>query len=203
MSRVYKTFLEHEATVRRIFGRYFRRSEDVEDLTQETFLRCFAAETKEHIREPKAFLLRVAKNIALSEVKKKSRTATDYLEDSSFLDVLGDDSQICADVQLDSKRKLVVLTKIVAGLPEDCRRAFLMRKMEKLKYDQIALRLNVSLSTVHRLIARAMLHCSAALREQGYDIAEFGAENLGKKQTTEATIATITPGAGQNRNNRG
>jgi RNA polymerase sigma-70 factor (ECF subfamily) len=184
--------LEHEAAVRGVFGRYFRHFDDVDDLTQETFLRCFAAETKSHIREPKAFLLRVAKNIAFSELKKKARTTTDYLEDSSLSDVLKDDRQAYADVHLDRKRKLAILTKVVAGLPEDCRQAFLMRKMEKLKYDQIALRLNVSLSTVHRMIARAILQCSAALREQGYDVTEFGSESPSKKTAAEPAVTSMT-----------
>jgi RNA polymerase sigma-70 factor (ECF subfamily) len=194
MSGIYKAFLEQETAVRRVLRRYFKRSEDVEDLTQETFLKCFAAETKGQIREPKAFLLRVAKNVALSEVKKKSRTTTDYLEDSSLLDVLGDDAQISADVQLDAKRKLVILTKIVANLPPDCRQALLMRKMEKLKYDQIALRLNVSLSTVHRLVGRAMLQCSAALRDQGYELMEFGGV-MPKGPAASGSIITLAAGA--------
>ena len=194
MSKVFEVFLEQEKAVKRIFSRYFRLAEDVEDLTQETFLKCFATEAKEQIRDPKAFLLRVAKNTALSEIKKKARTTTDYLEESSLLDVLKDDRQICAETQIDSKRKLVVMTKIVAALPEDCRRAFLMRKMEKLKYDQIALRLNVSLSTVHRLMARAFLVCSAALREQGYDIVEFGFDASVQKPVRRSAIVTITSG---------
>ena len=205
MSNVFEAFLEHELAIRRVFRRYFKRSEDVEDLTQETFLKCFSVETKEHIRQPKAFLLKVAKNLALSEIKKKARTSTDFLEDSGLSNVLKDDRQVSADDRLDSKKKLVVLTKVVAGLPEDCRSAFLMRKMEKLKYDQIALRLNVSLSTVHRLIARAILQCSAALRELGYEATEFGLDMRDAKQpaTRRPTALIIAPGLGPDKAKHG
>jgi len=179
MSELFKAFLKHETAIHRIIRRYFPRAEDVEDLTQETFLKCFVAETRMEIRDPKAFLFRVAKNTALSEVKKKSLTMTDYLEESSLFPEVEDESQRQGEVLLDERRQLAALAKVVAALPEEVRQALLMRKMEGLKYRQIAVRLNLPLATVHRLIAKAVVQCSQALREQGFDVPDAASADGG------------------------
>ena len=170
MSKILHAFQQHEKSIKRIFARYCRRHEEIEDYTQETFLKAFAAETKTDIQNPKAFLLRVAKNLALSELKRKVNTNTDHIEDSGGTEVLTDERQVSIENQIDGQRKLVVACKVIASLSEHHRQALLMRKMEKLKFKQIATQLNVSLSTIEKRVATALVQ----LREEGYDPAEFG-----------------------------
>ena len=174
MSKILHAFQQHEKSIKRIFARYCRRHEEIEDYTQETFLKAFAAETKTDIQNPKAFLLRVAKNLALSELKRKVNTNTDHIEDSGGTEVLIDERQVSIENQIDGQRKLVVASKVIASLPEHHRQALLMRKMDRLKFKQIATRLNVSLSTVEKRVATALVLCNTRLREEGYDPAEFG-----------------------------
>ena len=191
MSEILQAFIENERTIRRIFARYCSRAEDVEDLTQETFLKCFAAEMTTQIREPKAFLLRAAKNLALSEVKRKVNKTTSYIEDSGGEDVLGDDGRVSVEADIDGKRKLVALAKAIASLPAPHRRALLMRKMENLRIKQIAKRLNVSVSTVEKRIAAALLMCASYLKAEGYDLAEFGATSLVPAQKRPSDAASV------------
>ena len=174
MSKILHAFQQHEKSIKRIFARYCRRSEDIDDYAQETFIKAFAAETKTDIQNPKAFLFRVAKNLALSELKRKVNANTDHLEDSGGAEVLIDERQVSIENQIDGQRKLAVASKVIASLPEYHRQALLMRKMEKLKFKQIATRLNVSLSTVEKRVATALVLCNTRLREEGYDPAEFG-----------------------------
>ncbi|MCK5746837.1 MAG: sigma-70 family RNA polymerase sigma factor [Oricola sp.] len=175
MSGIFQAFQRNETAIRRVFARYFRRPEDIEDLTQEVFVKCFAAEMKSEICEPKSFLLRSAKNLALSEVKKKVRTTTDSIEDSGGSDVYMDETGVSAESRLDTKRKLAALAQAIASLPPNYRRAFWMRKIEDLKLAQIAARLDVSMSTAKKHVAEALLMCEAHLRKQGYEPGEFGA----------------------------
>jgi len=183
----------NEKAIKRIFARYFRSPEDIEDLTQEIFIKCFAAELRADIREPRSFLLRSAKNLALSECKKKIRTTTDYMEDSGGSEVFMDENQISAEARLDSQRKLAALAKALAALPPDYRRAFVMRKMEGLKLLQIATRLNISVRTAQNRVARALSMCDAYLREEGYDPVEFGgalgAPKPGRKKSQPQIVA--------------
>lgn len=175
MSGIFQAFLKNEMALRRVFARYFRRPEDVDDLTQEVFVKCFAAEMKSEICEPKSFLLRSAKNLAISELKKKVRTTTDSIEDSGGSDVYKDEAGISAETRLDTKRKLATLAQAIASLPPHHRRVFWMRKIEGLKLAQIAVRLDVSISTAKKHVTEALLICEAHLRKQGYEPGEFGA----------------------------
>lgn len=174
MSDIYRAFLEHQTAIRRVIARYCAQPEDIEDLAQHTFLRGFAAETKAKIREPKAFLLRIARNLALSEIKRHGRRFTDSIEDCEVSEVLKDERQATAEDRLDATRKLAALSMAVAQLPPECRDVLLMRKVGRLRFKQIATRLNVSVSTVEKRVAKAMVLCAAALRQEGYDPTEFG-----------------------------
>ena len=174
MSVIYRAFLRNEAGIRRVFARYFRNPADIEDLTQETFIRCFAAELKTEINDPRSFLFRAAKNLALSERKKKIRLTTDYIEDSGGSEVIIDEDGVSAEARLDSQRKLAVLAEALASLPEDYRKAFLMRKLGNMKLSQIATRTNVTVRTAQKRVAQALDMCDAYLRKKGYDPVEFG-----------------------------
>ncbi len=66
--------------IRQIIARYGIRPGDVEDIAQETFLRAFTAQAETKLRNPKAFLIRVARNLAASELKRKVNTTSVSIE---------------------------------------------------------------------------------------------------------------------------
>ncbi|MCG8502984.1 MAG: sigma-70 family RNA polymerase sigma factor [Sphingomonadales bacterium] len=197
MSKIIEAFLANEQSVRRVIARYCPRTEDIDELTQETFLKCFAAELRSEVRDPKGLLLHAAKNVALGEIRKKRHKTTDYLEDSQDLGVLVDEAQISPEVQLDGRRKLVALTRALSVLPPDDQRMLLMRKVDKLKFKQIARRMDVSVNTVQRRIAAALLKCGVFLREQGYDPMEFGAVRSHRGQSKTPRVAAIGSHGGE------
>jgi RNA polymerase sigma-70 factor (ECF subfamily) len=174
MSRILRAFLQHQAAIKRVLARYVPQ-EDRNDILQEAFLKAFAAEMTTPVHDAKAFLFRVAKNLAITEMTRKSRRETDYLEDLGVSEVLEDERSGSVEAHIDGKRKLFVLSQALAHLPPECQRVFLMRKVEGLRVKQIATRLSVSVSTVEKRLARALLLCDRHLHRQGYDPAEFGA----------------------------
>lgn len=174
MSKILRAFLQHQAAIKRVLGRYVPL-EDRNDILQEAFLKAYAANMTTPVRDAKAFLFRVAKNLAISEMTKKSRSETDFIEDLSGSDVLEDDRSGSVEAHIDGKRKLFALSQALAHLPAECQRVFLMRKVDGLRIKQIATRLNVSVSTVEKRLAKALLLCNQHLHLQGYDPAEFGA----------------------------
>jgi RNA polymerase sigma-70 factor (ECF subfamily) len=193
MSKIYEAYMENEHAIRRVIAKYCPRPEDVDELAQETFLRCFAAELKNEIKKPKHFLLRAAQNTARSEIKRKRNTTTDYLEDSPALRILIDENQVPPDVQLDGRQKLAVLALAIGSLPPRDQKMLLMRKMERLKFKQIALRMDVSVSTVQKRIAASLIHCDAFFRKLGYEPAEFGSL---KQRAQGGEIASLKPNPG-------
>ena len=63
-----------------------RNYSDIEDIAQEAFLRAHAAERGRPIEQPKSFFIRIAKHLTLTQLTRKSRQTTDYIEDSDEAD---------------------------------------------------------------------------------------------------------------------
>ncbi|MEO0400000.1 MAG: sigma-70 family RNA polymerase sigma factor [Pseudomonadota bacterium] len=169
MSGIQKAYLENQEALRRFLRQFYKRAEDVEDAAQEAFLRAFRAEIDGEIREPKAFLFRVARNYALGDLAKKSNTTTEYLIDSDISSVLVDEKQIRADDQLESKQKLILLVEAVAALPPQCRRVFVMRKFQGMRVKDIAAAMGTGVGTVDKHLATGLARCSEYLHANGFD----------------------------------
>jgi len=169
MSLILRTFLENESAIKRLLARFFPRKQDVEDLAQETFLRAYAAEAEQEVHAPKAFLFRVAKNLALNARARHANIMTDSLEDSVDPDVLLQDGQASADDQVEARQRMRLLEDAVAALPPQCARVFLMRKVHGLSHKEIAQALGISVSTVEKHIAAGLTRCSDFLRRHGYE----------------------------------
>src|SRR5215468_10948978 len=82
-SAVSTAFVENNTFLKRFVARYLSSRHDVEDVVQEAYLRAYMAEKERAIDQPKAFLFRIAKNVALTNLTKKSRQITDYIEEAT------------------------------------------------------------------------------------------------------------------------
>jgi len=174
MSKVFKAFIQNERAIRKYIARYCSHPQDIEDFTQETFLKGFAAEMKGEVREPKAFLFTIARNVALYDIRKKTRTPMNFTEIYSEPELIIDESKVGADDWLNSRRKLVFFAKAVATLPPQCQKAFLLRRVDGLHYKQIANRMDISVSAVEKHVVLGLLKCKAYLKAHGYDASELG-----------------------------
>src|SRR5690606_38424230 len=81
-SSVTAAFLESSAFLKKFLSRFLPLQQDIEDVVQEAYLRAYIAEQRESIEQPRAFLFRVAKNLALTRLSRKSRQITDYMEEA-------------------------------------------------------------------------------------------------------------------------
>jgi len=81
ISGVSSAFVENIDFLKNFLKRFLSREEDIEDVSQEAYLKAYNIEQKSDIDNPKAYLFRVAKNVALNELNRKSRQMTVYIED--------------------------------------------------------------------------------------------------------------------------
>jgi len=167
MSRILEVYKGNKTALKRYLRRFVARAEDVEDIAQEAFLRAFAAESMGEIQSPKAFLFKVAKNVALNERARQSHVTTVPLEDFGETNVLYN-SQVTVEDQVEGRERLQLFARAVAELPPQCARVFLMRKVYGLTCKEIALRLEISESTVEKHAALGLLRCSNYMRANGY-----------------------------------
>lgn len=154
-SKIFGAFLKHEHALKSFISRFVYRAHDIEDISQEAFARAFKAETKTDIRNPRAFLFRTAKNIALNELTRKSNTLTDYIEENCSEDVLS--RERAADEQVDLNQRYRVFCQAVASLPAQCQRVFVMRKVYGFSHKEISKALGISTSTVEKHVATGLL----------------------------------------------
>ena len=167
MSTVLQAYLQNEVALRRYLRRFIRSREAADDLAQETFLRAFAAESGREIESPKAFLFKVAKNLALNELARRSSMATEPLGDLEGQQVLEDSSQAAVDDVVDSRERIRLLARAIAALPPQCAKVFILRKMQGLSQKEIAVRLNISVRTVENHVALGLSRCRSYMRVHG------------------------------------
>ena len=128
---------------------------EIEDIVQETYLRVRQAENLDQIRRPESFLYRTARNLALDHVKRAESRLTDSEEDIDSV------TSQCQDIRSgDVTLQSVVADEEFAGfcdavryLPEQCRRAFVLRKVYGFSQKEIAAMMTISESTVEKHIA--------------------------------------------------
>ena len=164
---ILETYLQNEPALKRYLRRFIKSREGVDDLAQEAFLRAFAAESERSIISPKAFLFKVARNLALNELARQSSATTQPLGDFEGQEVLEDSSQVAVDDAVDGRARIRVLARAVAALPPQCAKVFILRKMQGLSQKEIAARLNISVRTVENHVALGLVRCKAYMRAHG------------------------------------
>jgi len=149
----------------RFFGRIVSRH-DVDDMLQEAFTRSYEAAGKSTLRNPRAFLLRTATNLAVNPLARTGSRAGASSEEPLLpeLQQLGADAP---DFALDAKQRFVVFCRAVGGLPETCRRAIILKKVYGLSQHDIAERLRITPAAVEKHIAKALLMCREYLDQVG------------------------------------
>lgn len=157
MSRILIEFETGKTALRRYLGRFFARSQDVEDMLQEVFVRAYAAEARGPILLPRAYLFRVAKHAALNEIARRKNSATESVEDFADPDVIGSGNQPGLEQEVDGRRRLALFANAVAALPSQCRKVLVLKKIEGLSQREIASRLGIAESTVEKHLAKALL----------------------------------------------
>lgn len=161
---IQEAFLQHQASLKQYISRYFLPTNDIEDVSQETFLRAYKAEKKKQIDQPKAFLFRIAKNLVLTEYSKKSRKIMDYIEDYDDSEALLDGENLEANIM--AQQRVGIYCEAIATLPPQCRRVFLMKKVYGMPHKEIAQGLGIAISTVEKHLLKGIRQCNAVMGER-------------------------------------
>ena len=167
-SAIQEAFTRHQGALKRFISRFLPNSYDIEDVSQETFLRAYTTEKTREIEQPKSFLFRIAKHIALTQLTQKSRQITDYLEDFDDSEVLLIEDTV--EDELLARETLGIHCEAVAGLPPQCRRVYLMRKVYGMSHKEIAGQLGIAVSTVEKHLIKGVKLCDRYVREKTNNI---------------------------------
>lgn len=161
--------LEIYRTKRRALERFLRRflgsEAEAADVSQEAFLRVYVAELGSKTPVSEALLYTVARNLALSELRKRTTRATDTLGDMDVLDVIAPGSN--PEAKLQERQAIEAVEAAMERMAPKCLEVFRLRKLENLSHAEIGERMNISTKTVERHITRALQLCHEASGERG------------------------------------
>lgn len=150
-------FRKYHAYVYNVSVGMLGNSDDAADVTQETFLRIHRSLPR--FRGDAAFttwLYRVAVNLCISELRRRSRSRLQYFEEMALPEDGRDEDPSPSPaqvVELDEERRLV--REILRTLPPDYRAVMVLRHFQQLAYEEIAEVLRISLSQVKTRLFRA------------------------------------------------
>ncbi len=147
----------------RFIARRLRSVSDARDLAHEAYVRLLRVKRKDLIRDPQAYLYRIAVNI-LYEFELKRRADTLGLARCA-------ESQItepaCGqpedDVEaLQTRRRIET---VLGGLSPKCRAVFILYRRDGLSYKEIGARIGISTNMVKKYLAQGLRHCREHLAE--------------------------------------
>ena len=163
-SAITAAFLECNVFLKKFLAGFLCVPQDIEDVAQETYLRAYICEQREFIEQPRPFLFRVAKNLALTRLSRKSRLITDYIEEAGASALI--ETEAGTDQELEAQQCLRLYCEAIALLPEKCRQAFVLRKVHGLSHKEIGERMNLSMSSVEKYLRQGILACQVYLRDR-------------------------------------
>ena len=162
---VSKAYLAHQTALRSFVSKMVSSPADVDDVTQEAFLRAFNAEKAKEIEQPKSFLFTIARNIVLSNITRKSSKLTDHVADFDLLGGFTEDDVVFGETL--AQETFGLYCRAVGSLPPQARQVFLLRKVYGLSHKGIGQRLSIAVSTVEKHLAKGVKACAVYLREHG------------------------------------
>lgn len=148
------------ATFRPTLVRYFLRrvpdAAEAEDMVQEVFLRLIRRGGVGELEKLDAYVFETAASV-ITDRARKDRTRRSAAHDSFDQDRHGG-VDFSPEHVLINREQLQRVSAILLELPERTRVIFVLRRLEGLRYQEIAARLGISVSAVEKHVARAMAH---------------------------------------------
>lgn len=148
---------EHYADLLRFLARRLGDSDRAADIAHDTVLRLAAGDAAADVQDRRAYLFRVAGNLAIDTLRQNARRAAVVVSDDA-VEAVPDPAPL-PETALLARERVRRLGAALDALPAKPRQALLLSRMEGLTHAQIAARLGVSESMVAKYIAQALRHC--------------------------------------------
>ncbi len=162
--------VKYQRKLARLLSRFVRDSAEVEDVTQEAFIKAYRALPS--FRGESAFytwLYRIGINTAKNYLVALGRRAPTTTEFDSEEAETFEDAGLLRDIntpesELMSKQIAMTVNAVMETLPEELRTAITLREIEGLSYEDIASIMNCPIGTVRSRIFRAREAVAEKLR---------------------------------------
>lgn len=152
-------FYAHSRHVRNFLCYKGATTPEAEDLLQEAFLRLWRDCAKVPFEKVKSYLFAVSGNLFL-DAKKHEQVVLRFQRQAPAEESSNENPHF----DLETRELQDRLEKAIAQLPENQRIVFLMNRMDKLKYAEIAERLDLSVKAVEKRMHLALIELRQILK---------------------------------------
>jgi RNA polymerase sigma-70 factor (ECF subfamily) len=149
------------ATLVRYFERRTRDRAEIEDLVQQVFERLLKRGGVADLEQVKGYVFQTASSVLNDYLRhRRSRFADDH---DLFDEANHGDVDFSPEHVLLERERLAQATAILLELPERTRVVFVLRRLEGMKYLDIAARVGISVSAVEKHMERAVARLAERL----------------------------------------
>ena len=131
---------------------------DAEDLAQEVYLRLLRIRDFRNIRDRRAYVLRMAANVAY-EWRLLARNRLCHSD--APLAKMSDDADTERDAQI--RQQVEVLESALESLSPKCRAVLILHRRDGYTYQEISLRMGISVSMVKKYLVKGLSVCQNRL----------------------------------------
>ena len=145
--------------------RYFNNVEQAEDVVQDTLIKLYThASYYKNVAKFSTWIFTVAKNNALTELRKNKRKKTDSLwtDDGQVIDINSKEESLDSKVQ--NEIAIDQLNKFLDEIPENFRMAVVLRDFQELSYEEISKILEIPIGTIKSRINRGRIQLAEKMK---------------------------------------
>lgn len=154
---VQETIRRYHDSLIRFLRQRLRVKEDAADIAQEAYIRMMQYEGSQKIQSPSSMLFRIAINVANDLGRsEQARRVSDQLSIDGMELASHEPS---ADREIAAQQDLDILYGTIEQLPPKCRQVFLLSRVERMTYPQIAVHCGISVKMVEKHISHALAIC--------------------------------------------
>ena len=145
--------------------RYFNNVEQAEDVVQDTLIKLYTHESYyKNVEKFSTWIFTIAKNNALTELRKNKRKKTDSLwtDDGQVIDINSKEESLDSKVQ--NEIAIDQLNKFLDEIPENFRMAVVLRDFQELSYEEISKILEIPIGTIKSRINRGRIQLAEKMK---------------------------------------
>lgn len=160
---VEELFVHYAPELIRFLNQKLNNRERAEDIAQDAFIRMQRVRNLGQLKNPKAYLYQTAANLLIDEHRRERLSKAYLVEEQSSINGGETFDSASPERLLSAQQQMKRFEQALERMPENCRQAFLLNRINGLTYSEIAREMGVSVSSVEKYLISALKYCRHVL----------------------------------------
>lgn len=151
-----RLYINHVGEIRRFLVRRTSCAEAAVELAQEVFIRFMVTDTRPAVNNQRAFLFRIAENLAIDYFRANAKRNGNRVDLSACEEIASDAPG--PERYAIARQQLAQLREAIDELPPRCKEVFVRHKFDDRPQKELAIEYGVTLNAIEKLLVRALVH---------------------------------------------